>query len=220
MKTFTSRLKGPGGGAVKKNTLYHPKGLPAHFHFSFLWEFSTQLLPRAKSLSTLSSAVRIRLLPIWGIGVLSQMSMATAFDTSWSDVFDFQITRLVFFLLRNRGWRDSYFTFRDKIEILFPSVSFLETRTRIFSLIISGFKTRSRICSIKSWISRRGLEIKRIARVRARIIIVKSQEILRKCLWFTISISFGKTFSEISHNTTQSYLWVLIIHGLYTNIEV
>ena len=31
------------------------------------------------------------------------------------------------------GWRDAYFNFRDKIEILFPSVSFLKTRTRIFS---------------------------------------------------------------------------------------
>ena len=153
LKIFTYRLKGPG--AVKKNTpCITPK---AHFHFSFFWEFSTQLLPGAKSLSTLSSTVRIRLLPIWGIGVLSQMSLATASDTSWSDVFDYQITRLVFFLLRNRGWRDSYFNFQDEIEILFPSVSFLETRKRIFSLnlrvrdeienfvhLISGFEQRDR----------------------------------------------------------------------------
>ena len=69
-------------------------------------------------------------------------------------------------LLRNRGWRDSYFNFRDQIEILFPSVSFLETRTIIFSLNLrvwdkienfvhfSGFETRSRISVIKSWNSR------------------------------------------------------------------
>ena len=32
------------------------------------------------------------------------MSLAkVAFDTSWTDVSDYQITRLVFFLLRNRG---------------------------------------------------------------------------------------------------------------------
>ena len=57
----------------------------------------------------------------------------------------------------SRGWRDAFVYFRDKIEILFPSVSFLETRTRIFSLnlgvrdeiktfvhFISGFEAASR----------------------------------------------------------------------------
>ena len=57
----------------------------------------------------------------------------------------------------SRGWRDAFFYFRDEIEVSFPSVSFLETRTRIFSLnlmvrdeienschLISKFETRSR----------------------------------------------------------------------------
>ena len=34
-----------------------------------------------------------------------------------------------------RGWRDAFFDFRDKIEILLPSVLCLETRPRFFHLI-------------------------------------------------------------------------------------
>ena len=74
----------------------------------------------------------------WGLIVLSRVMMVEDGGSS-------------------RGWRDAFFYFRDEIEVSFPSVSFLETRTRIFSLnlmvrdeienschLISKFETRSR----------------------------------------------------------------------------
>ena len=53
-----------------------------------------------------------------------------------------------------RGWRDAFFDFRDEIEILLPSVSCLETRSRFFHKI-SGFETRSRFLFTESQASRR-----------------------------------------------------------------
>ena len=54
----------------------------------------------------------------------------------------------------SRGWRDAFFDFRDEIEILLPSVSCLETRSRFFHKI-SGFETRSRFLFTESQASRR-----------------------------------------------------------------
>ena len=54
-----------------------------------------------------------------------------------------------------RGWRDAFFDFRDEIEILLPSVSCLETRSRFFFFKISGFETRLRFLFTESQASRR-----------------------------------------------------------------
>ena len=85
----------------------------------------------------------------WGLIVLSRVMMVEDGGSS-------------------RGWRDAFFYFRDEIEILLPSVSCLETRSRFFSQNlrvrdeieifvhwISGFETRSRFSVIWSRNSRR-----------------------------------------------------------------
>ena len=59
---------------------------------------------------------------------LMQTTLTTSFAIMYLWVLVFHTERWT------RGWRDGYFNFRDKVEILFPSVSFLETRTRFFSL--------------------------------------------------------------------------------------
>ena len=59
--------------------------------------------------------------------------------------------------------------FRDKIEIL--TISLFKTKLRfVHTFYISCSETSLRICSIKSWISRRGLE---------GYLVVKSHEIFR-----------------------------------------